>query len=475
MGKIKSNVKSLISTKGFDTTSLIDKTAFRGIQYNNSKSAEEAAKESKNYVASVQFPVITCNEDGSLTGTYQKDGETKTSHGYTDASINVNIATMSDFYSTLAKDGSEFGIDVDDLFAGERSMAGVSGVPMSANINVGGKTTFDIDAQALASVSAKQRNEANKGTGARKYDEDPSKARLSITLDAVKATVDGVGKVTKESLNKGLAQTATTNFIASNSERSVAANNGEFRNAFDKATLDKAGTLMTKAYEKAFKEVADALANGTKLDPVVSAKDGVSKIKDTELGAIKNVKLIDSKGVKAFVQNPNSTDTKAINADMRAVANVVEARANAYVAQAAYNDRTKLGDTAYNLVQATNFSVNAIGLKQTIDGKAQAAGVAILSPATAATLTPTGANATRLNIACKGDFDETKKTVGPTIFDKAESMAKESVIGASGRTIEQAREAQNKVIEAVKADVAKAAKDYDSIGKSAGKDIQAGK
>jgi len=476
MGKLSANKKSVITTKGIDTASLIDKTAFRGIQYNNSKSPEEAAKESKNYVTSVQFPIITCNEDGTLTGSYKdKDGVEKTSHGYSEASINVNIATMSDVYSTLAKDGSEFGIDVDDTFAAERSVAGVGGVPMVANINVGGKTTFEIDAQALASVSAKQRNEANKNNGARKLEEDPSKARLSLTMEAIKATVDGVGKVTKDSLNKGLVQTATTSFIASNSERSVAQNNGNLRNTFDKATIDKAGALMTKAYDKAFKEVADALAKGEKLGPVVSAKDGKSEIKDTALDSIKNVKLIDSKGVKAFVQNPNSSDTKAINADMRKVAAAVTARANAYVAQAAYNDKTKLGDTAYNLVQATNFSVNAIGLKQTIDGKTQAAGVAILSPATSATITPTGANATRLNAACKGDLDETKKVVGPTIFDKAEDMAKESTIGVSGRSVEQAREAQNKVIEAVKADVAKAAASYDSIGKeAAGKGKQVG-
>lgn len=476
MGTINSNKKSTITTKGIDTTSLIDKTAFRGIQYTTSGDPEKAAHESKNYVTTIQFPVITCQEDGSLTGTYvDKNGNEKVSHGYTEANMSVNIATMSDVYSTLAKHGSEFGIDIDDEFASQRSKAGAGGVPMVSNINIGGKTTFEIDAQALASESAKQRNAANKDTGANRVEEDPRKARLSLTLNAVKATVDGVGKVTKDSLKKGLLQTATTSFIASNSEKSVSQNNG-FRNEFDKDTLDKAGSLMAKAYEKAYKEVADALAAGEKLDPVVSAKDGKSKIKNTSLDAIKNVKLIDSKGVKAFVQNPAvGDDTKAVNADMRKVATAVTARANAYVAQAAYNKKDELGATAYNLVQATNFSINAIGLKQTINNKTQSAGVAILSPSTSATITPTGGNATRLNNACTKDLEETKSIIGPTIFDKAEDMAKAAAPEVSGRKLEAARAAQNEVIKSVKADVAKAADNYDSIGKATGKATSKGK
>lgn len=468
MGSLNANKKTLITTKGIDTTSLIDKTAFRGIQYNRNAEPAVAEKDSKNYVTAVQFPVITCDDKGALTGTYTKDGEQKTSHGYSDVSMNVNIATMSDVYSTLAKEGGQFGIDVDDNFASERSHAGVAGVPMAANINLGGKTTFEIDAQALASVTAEQRNAANRAAGnnARQLDTDPSKARLSLTMEPVKATVDGVGKVSKESLNKALVQTATTSYIASNSERSLAQGN-EPRNTFDKATIDKTATLMTKAYEKAFKDVADALASGSKLEAVKSAKDGKSAIAGTSLEGVKNVKLIDSKGVKAFVQNPACSDTKAINNEMRTVAGVVAARANAYVAQAAYNDKDKLG-TGYNLAQATNFSVNAVGLKQTIDGKTQNAGVAVLSPSTTATITPTGANATRLNAACKGDEAATKAIVGPTVFAKAEEMAKASINGPSGRSLEQAREAQNKVIDAVKADVDKAAKSFDSIGMEKG-------
>lgn len=476
MGTINSNKKSTITTKGIDTTSLIDKTAFRGIQYTTSGDPEKAAHESKNYVTTIQFPVVTCQEDGSLTGTYvDKDGNEKVSHGYTEANMSVNIATMSDVYSTLAKHGSEFGIDIDDEFASQRSKAGAGGVPMVSNINVGGKTTFEIDAQALASESAKQRNAANKDTGAHRVEEDPRKARLSLTLNAVKATVNGVGKVTKDSLKKGLLQTATTSFIASNSEKSVSQNNG-FRNEFDKDTLDNAGKLMAKAYEKAYQEVADALANGEELKPVVSAKDKKSEIKNTSLKKIETVKLIDSKGVKAFVQNPDVKDTTAVNADMRKVATVVTARANAYVAQAAYNKKADLGATAYNLVQATNFSINAIGLKQTIDNKTQSAGVAILSPSTSATITPTGGNATRLNNACTKDLEETKSIIGPKIFDKAESMAKAAAPEVSHRKLEEARKDQNKVIESVKADVAKAADNYDSIGKDTGKgkDKQAG-
>jgi hypothetical protein len=462
---IKPDIKVIqrptITSNGVDTAGLIDKSAYRGIQYNKTKKKEEAEQDAKNYVLNLQFPIITCDKNGNLTSEYTDNGETKTAHGYTTASVSANMATMSNIEAVMAdqvrKDGK-------DPFAGDRSKEGKNGVPIATKtVTLGGKTTFEIDAVALASVSAKERNAANAGKNVSKYDEG-NRARLNLTLSQTKATVDGVANVTADSLKSGLTSTAVTSYIASNS---TAHNEG--RNRFNDKVITAAGDLLAKSYDTAVAEVAEALAKGEALASMKSTKDS-SELAGTKLGKGLSVKLINVDGVKAFVQEPGADAAKVKN-DMKAVASVVEARANAHRAQMAFSEKTlslsdeNLGGTAYNLVTATKFSVPAIGLKQTDDkGNTKSAGFVVLSPSTAATLTPTGANATRLNAAVKAETEaKTRAIVGEAIFDEAESMAKDVLGEQKQATREEARDKQNAVIDKVREAVNAAGKSYDSI------------
>jgi hypothetical protein len=456
---IKPDIKVIqrptITSNGVDTAGLIDKSAYRGIQYNKTKKKEEAEQDAKNYVLNLQFPIITCDKNGNLTSEYTDNGETKTAHGYTTASVSANMATMSNIEAVMAdqvrKDGK-------DPFAGDRSKEGKNGVPIATKtVTLGGKTTFEIDAVALASVSAKERNAANAGKNVPKYD-DGNRARLNLTLSQVKATEDGVAKVTADSLTSGLTSTAVTSYIASNS---TAHNEG--RNKFDKGVITAAGKLLAESYDTAVAEVAEALAKGEALASMKSTKDS-SELAGTKLGKGLSVKLINVDGVKAFVQEPGADAAKVKN-DMKAVASVIETRANAHRAQMAFSAKETLGSTAYNLTNATKFSVPAIGLKQTDDkGNTKSAGFVVLSPSTAATLTPTGANATRLNAAVKAETkDKTRAIVGEAIFDEAESMAKDVLGEQKQATREEARGKQNAVIDKVREAVNAAGKSYDSI------------
>lgn len=459
MAEIREAQRTTIISNGIDTTSLIDKSAYRGIEYTKSGDKAKAAQDPKNYVLGLQFPVITNDKNGNLTSTYtDKENKTQLAHGYTTASVSANMATMSDIESVMA---NEVRKDGKDAFENVRSKDGVKGAPITTNVvTLGGKTTFEIDAVALASVSAKERNIANAGKNIPKRDEG-NKARLDLTLSQVKATVDGVAKVSPESLKAGLTSTATTTYIASNSETH---NNG--RNKFDAKTIESAGKVLTNSYEKAFNDVAKALAEGKSLDALKSTRDKSQALAGTGLANGMSVKLIDVDGVKAFVQKPGADATKVKN-DMKAVASAVEARANAYRAQDAFANKDKMNGTAYNLVNATRFSVPAIGLKQTDDkGNTKNAGFTVLSPSTAGMVSPTGANVARLNAAAKAPtLEETKKIIGPTVFDDVEAMAKDVVGDEPQRTQEQARAAQNAVIDKVRAEVEKAGKAYDSIGK----------
>ena len=459
MAIIKEAKRTTIISNGIDTTSLIDKSAYRGIEYTKSGDKAKAAQDPKNYVLGLQFPVITNDKNGNLTSTYtDKENKTQLAHGYTTASVSANMATMSDVEAVMANDVRK---DGKDAFENVRSKDGVKGVPIATNtVTLGGKTTFEIDAEALASVSAKERNIANAGKNIPKRDEG-NKARLDLTLSQVKATVDGVAKVSPESLKAGLTSTATTSYIASNSETH---NNG--RNKFDAKTIESAGKVLTNSYEKAFNDVAKALAAGKSLDALRSTRDKSQALAGTGLANGMSVKLIDVDGVKAFVQKPGADATKVKN-DMKAVASAVEARANAYKAQDAFANKDKMNGTAYNLVNATRFSVPPIGLKQTDDkGNTKNAGFTVLSPSTAGMVSPTGANVARLNAAAKAPtLEETKRVIGPTVLDDVEAMAKDVVGNEPQRTQEQARAAQNAVIDKVRAEVEKAGKAYDSIGK----------